>query len=289
MVFSEKHNKEIPVYLPPNYAKVNNIGNKEYWDYENYDWNATAYSDDFEIYKEIGSGKFSHVYLGCNILTKELKTLKVLKKGKGRNDSVKEKKFKREIKVLTELKGGPNILNLEHILLDEPSKVVTLVLKYLKNDLKSVIQILSLKEIKFYTYMVLMALDYSHSKGIMHRDIKPGNITIDRDKKELCVIDWGLAEFYLPYHEFNCRVSTRPMKGPELLLNYGFYDYSLDMWCFGMMLAAMTFKRNFLIHSKDDAEQLIKMTQLFGKGELYDFCSKYDINPTKEVLTGIKE
>ena len=134
----------------------------------------------------------------------------------------------------------------------------------------------------------MQALEFCHSKGIVHRDIKPGNITIDLDTKELRVIDWGLAEYFLPYNELNCRVSTRPMKGPELLLGYGFYDYSLDMWCFGMLLGALIFKRNFLIHSKDDHEQLYRMVQVFGKKELTNYCEKFGVVVPKDAAKLIK-
>lgn len=43
-----------------------------------------------------------------------------------------------------------------------------------------------------------MALNYTHSKGIMHRDIKPANVLIDHNKRQLKLIDWGLADFYFP-------------------------------------------------------------------------------------------
>lgn len=41
---------------------------------------------------------------------------------------------------------------------------------------------------------LVQALDFCHSKGIMHRDVKPHNIMIDHSQRKLRLIDWGLAE-----------------------------------------------------------------------------------------------
>jgi casein kinase II subunit alpha len=43
----------------------------------------------------------------------------------------------------------------------------------------------------------------------MHRDVKPHNIMIDHEKRQLRLIDWGLAEFYHPKMEYNARVASR--------------------------------------------------------------------------------
>ena len=66
---------------------------------------------------------------------------------------------------------------------------------------------------------------------------------------QLRLIDWGLAEFYHPGQEYNVRVASRYFKGPELLVEYQEYDYSLDMWSFGCMLASMVSQFFYVIET----------------------------------------
>lgn len=65
---------------------------------------------------------------------------------------------------------------------------------------------------------------------------------------QLRLIDWGLAEFYHPRTEYNVRVASRYFKGPELLVDFQEYDYSLDMWSYGCMFASMVVMPYAYIH-----------------------------------------
>ncbi|GMF88370.1 unnamed protein product [[Candida] boidinii] len=113
--------------------------------------------------------------------------------------------------------------------------------------------------------------------GIMHRDVKPHNVMIDHQKKKLRLIDWGLAEFYHQNVEYNVRVASRYFKGPELLVDYRLYDYSLDMWSFGATLASIIFKREPFFHGKSNTDQLVQIARVLGTDDLYKYLKKYNL------------
>lgn len=111
----------------------------------------------------------------------------------------------------------------------------------------------------------------------MHRDVKPHNVMIDHEKRQLRLIDWGLAEFYHAGQEYNVRVASRYFKGPELLVDFQEYDYSLDMWSLGAMYAAMIFRKEPFFHGSSNADQLVKIARVLGTDALNAYLEKYDI------------
>jgi casein kinase II subunit alpha len=93
----------------------------------------------------------------------------------------------------------------------------------------------------------------------------------------LRLIDWGLAEFYHPGTEYNVRVASRYFKGPELLVDFQEYDYSLDMWSLGAMFASMIFRKEPFFHGNSNSDQLVKIAKVLGTEDLFDYLDKYDI------------
>lgn len=163
-------------------------------------------------------------------------------------------------------------------------------------------------DVRYYIAELIKALDFCHSKGIMHRDVKPHNVMIDHEKRQLRLIDWGLAEFYHPNTEYNVRVASRYFKGPELLVDFQEYDYSLDMWSLGCMFASMVsfcsppphllsadrqahtgfksrmfhvqiFRKEPFFHGHDNYDQLVKITKVLGTEDLYAYLEKYATLP----------
>ncbi|XP_057987597.1 casein kinase II subunit alpha-2-like [Hevea brasiliensis] len=189
------------------------------------------------------------------------------------------KMIKREIKILQNLCGGPNIVMLLDVVRDQHSKTPSLIFEYVKStDFKVLYPTLTDYDIRYYIYELLKALDYCHSQGIMHRDVKPHNvIMIDHELRKLRLIDWGLAEFYHPSKEYNVRVASRYFKGPELLVDLQDYDYSLDMWSLGCMFAGMIFRKEPFFYGHDNQDQLVKIAKVLGTDELNAYLNKYHL------------
>ena len=122
----------------------------------------------------------------------------------------------------------------------------------------------------------------------MHRDVKPHNVMIDHNRKVLRLIDWGLAEFYHTCQDYNCRVASRYFKAPELLLEYVFYDYSVDMWSFGCMLAAMIFRKEPFFQGADNNGQLLKIVKVLGMPALREYSKKYHIRLNMNLLKPVE-
>ncbi|KAJ7783258.1 kinase-like domain-containing protein [Mycena metata] len=258
------------------YADVNTTLGKAWYDYDNFsiDWSGP---ENYEIVRRLGGGKYSEVFEGVDMVNSDRCVIKVLK-------PVAAKKIKREIKVLRNLAGGPNIIALLDVVRDPSARYHSLVMEYVENaDWKRLFPVLTESDVKHYTFQLLVALSHVHAHGIMHRDIKPANVMIDCRRRTLRLIDWGLAEFYHTDTDFHHRVGSRYYKAPELLVSYKRYDYSLDLWSVGCILASMIFRKEHFFRGSDNDDQLLKIMKTLGTEKFDTYLKTYNIHFETEI------
>merc|ERR1719183_2839279 len=241
-------------------------------DYENMtiQWNDC---EDYEIIRKVGRGKYSEVFEGWRVSSEDKVIIKCLK-------PVRQRKIKREIKILQNLRGGPNVIQLLDTVRDPGSKTPSLVFEHVANtDFKLLYPTLTDIDIRYYIHELLVALAFAHANGVMHRDVKPHNVMIGHAQRKLRLIDWGLAEFFCPKQNYNVRVASRHYKGPELLVDLQMYDHGLDMWSLGCVLAGMTFRKEPFFQGNDNYDQLAKIAQVLGTDKLYEWLYRYFHEP----------
>ncbi|KAG1665074.1 hypothetical protein FOA52_012493 [Chlamydomonas sp. UWO 241] len=267
------------------YAGVNLKNPREYWDdsLPNLVWGSLEH---FTVVRQLGKGKYGEVFeaIDARASTSGSCVVKIMK-------PVKEHRLRREMKILRHVQGGPHIINLLEVIRDPDTRTPCFVFDLVNAaSFRDLQQLVNDHDVRNYMYQLLQALDYCHSRGIMHRDVKPGNVLIDHEKRQLSLIDWGLADFYHPGKELPVRVATRFYKGPELLVDIRDYDYSLDVWGVGCMMAALLFKKPVFFRGADEFDQLVKISQVLGTDDLYKYCAKYgvDLDPKLKQLCGIK-
>ena len=228
----------------------------------------------YEVNAKIGRGRYSEVYSGIIKNTDNKVVIKILK-------PINKNKIKREVVILKYLKDCPNSVHLIDITKGEATDIYCLIYNNISgHELKLFSINITPEDLKLYIYKILQCLNFCHSKKIMHRDIKSGNIVINSITKELNVIDWGLSEYYIENYKYCTRVGTRYYKAPELLLDYKKYDYAIDLWSVGCLFGGLLFQKDFLFKGDDLNDQLIKVVEVFGFQEVEKYLSKYK-NETK--------
>jgi len=287
---------------PRYYGNINIHQPKAYWDFLNhfpkqYPW---GHERHYKLGKFLGGGKFGKVYIcyprsddAIRILPPKL-VLKQLKE-----EFIRTHRIRREIRTLEAVQGGPNIIRLYDVLLhtrssskkkDEKQRI-SFIFEHINNikEYKKFFPTLTDMDVRFYIRELIIAVNYVHSCGIIHRDVKPYNTMIDHEKKILRLIDFGLAEFYRPGILLETRVASLHYKAPELLCAYGLYDYSVDSWSIGCILASMLFHHYPFFEGNDHSSQIIEIVKVVGTETLREYVEKYNIDfmagEAKDALT----
>ena len=155
---------------------------------------ATVLGNRYEILRKIGDGGMAFVYQARDKLLNRIVAVKVL-----RPEFVDDQeflvKFKREAEAVASL-SHPNIVNVYDV--GEDGKVHYIVMEYVDGqNLKEIIQ--DEGSLEEYTALdiakqIARALSAANRNGIIHRDIKPHNILISKDGRQVKVADFGIAK-----------------------------------------------------------------------------------------------
>ena len=185
--------------------------------------------------KNIDEGAFSSVKYGTNLKTKQNVAIKIINKRNMDNKDLES--ITNELYIMKICKC-PYIIKLYDTY--ETNNHIYIVMEQCKNgdlfdyfrDNNYKIQENFVKEV---IYKLLLAINYIHSLGIIHRDIKLDNILFyDKSKVDIRLIDFGLSKILGPNEKTTECCGTLVFAAPELLMEIP-YKESVDFWSVGIV------------------------------------------------------
>ncbi|KAK9903136.1 hypothetical protein M0R45_006223 [Rubus argutus] len=250
--------------------------------------------DQYEKVEKIGEGTYGVVYKARDRVTNETIALKKIRLEQ--EDEGVPSTAIREISLLKEMQHG-NIVRLQDVVHSE--KRLYLVFEYLDLDLKKHMDSTpefakDPRQIKLFLYQILRGIAYCHSHRVLHRDLKPQNLLIDRRTNALKLADFGLARaFGIPVRTFTHEVVTLWYRAPEILLGSRHYSTPVDVWSVGCIFAEMVNQRP-LFPGDSEIDELFKIFRIVGTpnedtwpgvSSMPDFKSSFPKFPSKDLAT----
>ena len=114
-----------------------------------------------------------------------------------------------------------------------------------------------------YMFQILAGINFCHARRVLHRDLKPQNLLIDKSGA-LKLADFGLARaFGIPVRTYTHEVVTLWYRAPEILLGLKQYSTPVDMWSIGCIFAEMIMKRP-LYPGDSEIDELFKIFRTLG-------------------------
>lgn len=177
----------------------------------------------------------------------------------------------REISLLKELKH-PNIVKLYNVV--HADKKLTLVFEYADQDLKKALDDrengLDPMMCRSFLFQLIRGIAYCHQHRVLHRDLKPQNILINRDGA-LKLADFGLARaFGIPVRSYTHEVVTLWYRAPDVLMGSRKYSTSVDIWSIGCIFAEMITSQP-LFPGANDQDQLHLIFKGLGTPTVQDW------------------
>ncbi|KAJ3641268.1 hypothetical protein Zmor_027781 [Zophobas morio] len=214
-----------------------------------------------------GEGTYGIVYKAKNKVTGKSVALKRIKLEKFSKDDQTEGVPSTAIREISILKGLRHsaIIELQDVMYT--SDKLYLVFEYLDLDLKryldGTMKPMHKELIRSYLKQLCEGLAYLHTHRILHRDIKPQNLLVDKEG-HIKIADFGLSRcFSVPTKSYTHEVVTMWYRAPELLLGSKLYTNGVDIWSLGCVMAEMLIKRA-LFPGDSEIDQIFKIFKILG-------------------------
>jgi len=233
---------------------------------------AHSINDQYEKLEKIGEGTYGKVYKAKDRTTGKLVALK-----KTRLEMEEEgvpSTALREVSLLQMLSESVyvvRLLKVEHV--EEDGKAMLyLVFEFLDTDLKKFMDLtgrgsanpLAPSVVQNFMFQLLLGLAHCHRHGVMHRDLKPQNLLVDKAKNLLKIADLGLGRaFTVPVKSYTHEIVTLWYRAPEVLLGGTHYSTPVDMWSVGCIFAEMA-RKTPLFPGDSELQQLLHIFKLLG-------------------------
>ncbi|XP_018017988.1 cyclin-dependent-like kinase 5 [Hyalella azteca] len=219
----------------------------------------------YEKLEKIGEGTYGTVFKAKNRETQEIVALKRVRLNT--DDTGIPASALREIGFLKEL-HHKNIICLMDVLLNPNDHRLTLIFEHCDQDLKKYFDCLNGEIdpdiVKSFMFQLLRGLDFCHSRNILHRDLKPQNLLINKNN-ELKLADFGLARaFGIPVRCYSSEMVTLWYRPPDVLFGANLYNTSIDMWSAGCIFAELANAGRPLFPGNDEDDQLKRIFKLLG-------------------------
>jgi serine/threonine protein kinase len=213
----------------------------------------------------IGSGSFGVVYQATVSETTEIVAIKKV---------FQDKRYKnRELMIMKEL-DHPNIIKLRHYFYTPSEKqdevYLNCVMDFIPDTLSRLIrqyhrtktQIPKLV-VKLYAFQLLKSLNYIHTIGVCHRDIKPQNVLVDPNTHILKLCDFGSAKKLVKGEPNIAYICSRYYRAPELIFGATDYTTQVDVWSTGCVIAEMVLGQP-VFPGESASDQLVEIIKILG-------------------------
>jgi WD40 repeat protein/tRNA A-37 threonylcarbamoyl transferase component Bud32 len=226
-------------------------------------WRGLVISGKYVLLGPLGSGGMGHVYLCEHKVMRRRVAIKVLPDSQAEGPATLER-FRREARAVAAL-DHPNIVRAYDI--DHDDKMHFLVMEYVDGcSLEELVQkegALEVGRACEYAHQAALGLQHAHEAGLIHRDVKPANLLVDR-QGVVKILDLGLARFFHDGADNLTRqqdphtiLGTADYLSPEQALDSHDVDIRSDIYSLGLTLYFLLKGKSPFDDGKSVAQKLL--------------------------------